>query len=250
MAKKGSVLRYLISAATVLLLLAWQCLDVYITGNRPANLDGYGLHIENVYRAEDVGLRLRSIGIWAIVYVLLLAAGALWLSDRKPDLPGMEPDNRLRLMKKRLRALPKEAQSQENCRKRVRLCALAAVLLCAAMGLSYLLNREHFMSWDLETVMGDMLMHTVPWVAAAFAVLVGAAFLCRRSMEKEIALLKGLAADAAPEVPKETESLLPIIRVCLFAGAVVLVVLGIRNGGMRDVLVKAINICTECIGLG
>jgi len=32
--------------------------------------------------------------------------------------------------------------------------------------------------------------------------------------------------------------------------SVVLIVLGIANGGLWDVLVKAINICTECIGLG
>ena len=40
------------------------------------------------------------------------------------------------------------------------------------------------------------------------------------------------------------------IRVLLLALAGGLIVLGIRNGGLRDVLVKAIQICTECIGLG
>ena len=32
--------------------------------------------------------------------------------------------------------------------------------------------------------------------------------------------------------------------------AAVLIAAGILNGGLRDVLIKAINICTECIGLG
>jgi len=41
-----------------------------------------------------------------------------------------------------------------------------------------------------------------------------------------------------------------IVRLALFAVAVLLVVLGVTNGGTRDVLIKAINICTECIGLG
>lgn len=40
------------------------------------------------------------------------------------------------------------------------------------------------------------------------------------------------------------------LRVVLLACAVGLLALGAANGGMRDVLVKAINICTECIGLG
>ena len=36
----------------------------------------------------------------------------------------------------------------------------------------------------------------------------------------------------------------------LFAAAVLLVVFGVLNGGARDVLAKAIKICSECIGLG
>ena len=40
------------------------------------------------------------------------------------------------------------------------------------------------------------------------------------------------------------------VRGVIFAVAVVCIVLGIVNGGMHDVLNKAIRICTECIGLG
>lgn len=36
----------------------------------------------------------------------------------------------------------------------------------------------------------------------------------------------------------------------LFAAAVVLIVLGVLNGGALDVLTKAAKICSECIGLG
>ena len=36
----------------------------------------------------------------------------------------------------------------------------------------------------------------------------------------------------------------------LFCAGIVLVVLGILNGGMLDVLTKAVRICSECIGLG
>ena len=41
-----------------------------------------------------------------------------------------------------------------------------------------------------------------------------------------------------------------LTRCLLLAAAITLIALGVLNGGMRDVLVKAINICTECIGLG
>lgn len=41
-----------------------------------------------------------------------------------------------------------------------------------------------------------------------------------------------------------------IARTVLFVLALFFLIIGVMNGGMRDVLVKAINICTECIGLG
>ena len=41
-----------------------------------------------------------------------------------------------------------------------------------------------------------------------------------------------------------------IVRIVILFTAVVFIVLGVMNGGLRDVLIKAINICTECIGLG
>ncbi|MBR5602167.1 MAG: thioredoxin [Clostridia bacterium] len=41
-----------------------------------------------------------------------------------------------------------------------------------------------------------------------------------------------------------------VVRVALILVAVLMIVFGIFNGGMNDVLQKAIMICTECIGLG
>jgi len=41
-----------------------------------------------------------------------------------------------------------------------------------------------------------------------------------------------------------------LIRAALIVVALALIVAGILNGGLRDVLYKAKNICTECIGLG
>ena len=40
------------------------------------------------------------------------------------------------------------------------------------------------------------------------------------------------------------------VSIVLFSFALLFNLIGIINGGMKDVLIKAINICTECIGLG
>ena len=36
----------------------------------------------------------------------------------------------------------------------------------------------------------------------------------------------------------------------LFVTGLLLVTLGVMNGGAQDVLAKAVRICSECIGLG
>ena len=253
MEKKEKLLRILLTAATVLLLalLAWQCLDIYLVGNSPANLDASGLHIQSVYRAEDVIARLKGLRIWVIGYLALLVAVCVMVPGgvRKGSAGAMEPENRLRLMKKKLAELPEAARAEELLRKKVMYGTAAVMAVCAALSLSYLLNRANFTSWDLETVMGQMLVHTLPWIIAAFAAVIAASFVCRRSMEREINLLKGVSGNKAPEAAPKT---FPVryVRIALYALAITLIVLGINNGGMRDVLIKAINICTECIGLG
>lgn len=41
-----------------------------------------------------------------------------------------------------------------------------------------------------------------------------------------------------------------VLRIAVAAAAVILIILGIAGGGLRDVLVKAVKICMECVGLG
>ena len=40
------------------------------------------------------------------------------------------------------------------------------------------------------------------------------------------------------------------LQIALVVIAIGLIVVGVFNGSARDVLYKAINICTECVGLG
>ena len=51
-------------------------------------------------------------------------------------------------------------------------------------------------------------------------------------------------------VSPETARRRILLRRLLMAAAVLFIVLGIFNGSMKDVLIKAIKICTECVGLG
>ena len=62
------------------------------------------------------------------------------------------------------------------------------------------------------------------------------------------AVQAGFAKQAGAGPEKEEQRVL--LRRILMAAAIVFIIMGILNGGMKDVLVKAIRVCTECIGLG
>jgi hypothetical protein len=49
---------------------------------------------------------------------------------------------------------------------------------------------------------------------------------------------------------EEKNIIINIIRIILFITAVTLIIVGLENGGFRDVMNKAIRICFVCIGIG
>ena len=120
----------------------------------------------------------------------------------------ISPENRLRLMKTRVAALPDEAKDLERQRRSICFAAAGAVLVCAVPCLVYLLDRRHFVSWDLEQVMGQMLLHVAPWVVAAFGVVLAAAYAWGRNVNREIAALKGHVGRETSEQP--TSRRLPV----------------------------------------
>ena len=71
------------------------------------------------------------------------------------------------------------------------------------------------------------------------------------TMRIETQLLKTAPAAAKiappPAKPRQEKNLL---RSAVLAAALVLLLCGFFTGGAADVLTKAANICTECIGLG
>lgn len=159
MSKLLNVLRWLTAVATVLilLLLAWQCVDIYLTGNSPANLDAYGVHIQSVYRMDDVVGRISQLAIPLATYGGLILLSAILHRIHLPEIRLEEGVT--------LTHLPYVDSVRDNCKNR---------------------NRLHLSS----------------------------------------------------------------MRLVMLGVAVLFIVLGVMNGGWYDVLVKAINICTECIGLG
>lgn len=162
------------------------------------------------------------------------------------------------------------AKKWENARWGVRAAALCICLAAAIASAVYLFDPVHFAGEDLNPEILQMLKNVLPWVGAAFLFLCGACLFDSIAAKRELADIKTLTAKklGAPKdgflfdkwtdackagvaaAAKQDRWILLGARIALAVVGLVLVLVGIFDGGANDVFIKAINICTECIGLG
>lgn len=112
--------------------------------------------------------------------------------------------------------------------------------------LVYLLTDDRFLREDINGSVLGLLGVLAPGLAMNLAWSLISGLKHAESRRREIALLKPLASSGTGPSGKS----LAIPRLAVLILAVGLLVWGFSSGGAADVLTKAINICTECIGLG
>lgn len=243
MRKKLSVFLQWLTAASLLFclgVLGYQCLALYQGDAKP------------LFSAQKAAQALQQ-AFPVLICCLLFIALTLLLRAGQPAQSLSVPlswENRLRLMKKYISALPTGAQQEEKRRRFASLLAAAGVLVCIIWCLTFLMNRDNFRSWEMDQVMENMLFHVVPALIVAGLILYITAVYCDRSRERECVLLRSISREMPSACPEKKNSSVSILRVVLLSAAILFIVLGAMNGGLKDMLSKAIKICTECIGLG
>ena len=143
---------------------------------------------------------------------------------------------------------------EKKNRKNVMIINIVIVSICSIMSLGYLLNVKHFdPSGNLMEQAGKMAVHLSPWVVIAFGSMIFTTIYEEISSKKSIEYLKSIIKNNGKKETVKQESnkkAINIARGIILGLAIVLIVVGIFDGGVEDVLQKATNICTECIGLG
>lgn len=154
--------------------------------------------------------------------------------------------------------------------------ALAVIcIVCIIISATYIFNGDNFKGASNNAMMLEMFKFVGPLVLLALIAAIAAVVTTNLSVKHELATVKGLVAAGKGKpvrtdlnnpveafimrTGEKTQAVLTkktrfIIRVTVTSALAVLgitfVILGIFNDGVRDVLEKAIKICTECIGLG
>ena len=226
---------------------------------------------EHPFTPDSVREAWSRVAIFVFLFALSTVATGMWhvlfpapIAKQKGVAP---PELRLKKIKARLShkqyadALLLPLVKQEIYVKSMRISAVAVCLLCSLYPLYYLCNFDRLTPTD-ATLNGQVIAFALPALcfgAAALAYCCAVRILTDISCERAILYAKSIMLLPAPAAPArpigKVRRGLPkyaiiVVRSVLIAAAVLMIVFGIFNGGMHDVLQKAIKICTECIGLG
>ena len=212
------------------------------------------------YSREHVAMVFRAVSLPVYLGLGLAALGAVLEACRQRKRRRITAAKQDFVILRRLRKAVKPCNCSKKLwqeilaerrsqRRRQAILLVPAVLTWASLFL-YLLGGDRFSQEDINgTVLGcvgALLPGLALWLGWTLAVSHKNQESCRR----EIALLKQAAPSEKVASVGSSSAFVPLLRFSLLALAVFLVVWGLYLGGAADVLTKAINICTECIGLG
>ncbi len=242
-----------LSCALVLagLCLIGACLDLYLEGGEP------------VYSAQKVAAAFRPIAI-PVYLALALTLGGFLLELALParkDKVRTEKNRALILenlhkkqdislcgdAKLRTAVAREQAQRRWNDRLTLILLGLGAAVLLVYSNTAHFPNDAHITAAVLR---GSLVMAGCFLLPFGFGIY--GAYANRRSMDREIGLMKLVAAPRQESLPEKLrrDTLLRYGKWALLALALVMILLGYSMDGWRSVVTKAVNICRECVGLG
>ena len=241
-----------IAAIIAGLCLMVACVDIYQSGDHP-------------FSPEAVAGAFSGIAIPVYLCLALILGGwildGLFPSPKKKALPEkqyaailsrLHSKADLTLCPQELRA---DIEAQQKKRKLHRIICAAVLIICSAVFLCYGANGQNFDKADITGSMIRAMYWFIPCLLLPFGYGIFTAYYCRSSMQMEIALVKKAIADGAQAatastVPAKRNDPLAILRWALLAVGIGIMIYGFIAGGTIDVLTKAVNICTECVGLG
>ena len=244
---------------TVGVCFALSCVSICQSGDSPFTRESITAHFDRI--ALPTYLCIAGVIGGAVLGLVLPVDGGRVKSRR-------DPEDALNKLAARLdlascdEATAAALRSERKWRRRVTviLTVLAGVTLLPAP--AWCVDPTHFSVENLNTDIKTAALFILPCAAVSLGLLTGERLLRHASVARETAAVKAaLAAGKGNAKPAEkvnadkkklTENPHFVwgIRGLILAVGVLFIVLGIFNGGMADVLGKAIRICTECIGLG
>ena len=260
----GIVLSAMLALIGVLFIVS--CYSIYKSGSDPFTRKSIGEAFARI--AVPVYLTLALVVIGGAIDVIMPREAKKLTGIRSPKTQVSKLAQRVDVTSAP-EDLAAKITKERGLRSLLTKIRLSLFVLSATLPLIYLLNPDNFPAVSGEynsEILHGMLFYLVcliPLTAFEIAwVIISDASYLRENEALKASLKAGAQKDGdseelktrfatVKEYLKENEKPIKLgVRIAVLGCAALFIVLGIFNGGMADVLNKAINICTECIGLG
>ena len=232
------------------------CLNIYRSG--------VASDAAQIYTRQIVAESFAKIAL-PVYACLVLVIGGMLLDLALPiEKKKVKPEKNLPLILSRLHEktdldacdaeLCTAIQKQRSLRKRMVLGSGILLVLGFVLFLIYACDGNNWAANSTPSMVTAVVV-LFGRLAVPFAFTVYSTYRYRKSLEKEIELMRQAAATSpktAEAAPKKAtcNCKANALRIALIGISVALVILGACNEGTADILTKAVNICTECVGLG
>lgn len=247
----GIVLSLCLTITGILFIIA--CWNIYSSGDHPFSPESVAAAF--VYIRNPVFITLS-------IAVLGFLLDAIFPMEKKNSPPEKQYGIILQRLHRKLDlssctpAIQSEIAARRRERYAVHIVFLAVCAVCFGIFLGYAVQPKHFDDMQINQSIVKAMVWFFPCLALPFGFGLFNYYFSRCSIQKEIQLVRQAIAETDPVPAAETVAAparLPVARLVSW-GILLLAVgcflYGLLNGGTVDVLTKAVNICTECVGLG
>ena len=242
----GIVLSVSIAAAGICLI--WACVGIYRTGDHPFSREAVAAAFSPI--AVPVYLCLALVIIGFVLDLILPAPASRRKVEKNLELI-LEKLHGKTDLSQCSEALRGEIIAQQRSRKLHRRITAVLLIIGSIIFLVYALREGAFHQSQINDSMVRAMTVLLPCMAVPCIWAVYAAYRRTASIEKEIALLKQVSGGkASDKQTAATTDRTKLIRNVIAVLAIAFLIYGFCTGGTADVLTKAVNICTECVGLG
>ena len=247
----GIVLSLMLIATGILLMIA--CVNIYKIGNRPFTVTNISTAFAKIAIPIWITVALTVVGLIATPFLPEEKSRVKAIKEKKSTLALLQKKLNIDACDQNTLTLLKKEQKTHTV---LQIAAIVIVCAVSIPAIVYAFNFNNY-SADYNASVIAACLWILPCTFVAMGVSVAFIYLENASVERQIGYVKSAIAQsksvaAIPEAPKHRNDakLVMGIRIALLVIAIALIIAGILNGGMADVLSKAVNICTECIGLG
>lgn len=247
--RTGKILGILLSASILIsgICMIMQCLNIYNSGDKP-------------YSREAVAEAFNLISV--PIYICIALIAITFIYNLFIDVPWKEyPDtnNNLYIIKaiSRKKDIHKTDLPQLKKTRKTRVILSIILIVLYVIGfvcfLCYAMNPSNFHQSKINASMIKAMIVFCSCISIPFVYSIIYVYLIDRTRKREIDVIRPLLKDIPSTEIKNNYSKSSVyiyIKVAALIISSAILIYGLISGGTADVLTKAINICTECIGLG